>query len=110
MDGDVIVDKPRAPLDPATGAPVAFAREGLEGLIESLQKSRTVVINPAPVLSELLNLGDVVVEGDDLFGDGVNIAARTEALADAGAVFASNTVYGSLRKMDSLAEEEDLHQ
>ena len=39
-----------------------------------------------------INLGDVIVEGDDLYGDGVNIAARIEALADAGSVFVSNTV------------------
>src|SRR3989475_11695380 len=32
-----------------------------------------------------INLGDVIVEGDDLYRDGVNIAARIEALADAGA-------------------------
>ncbi len=31
-----------------------------------------------------INLGDVIVEGDDLYRDGVNIAARIEALADAG--------------------------
>jgi adenylate cyclase len=37
-----------------------------------------------------INLGDVIVEGDDLYGDGVNIAARVEALADAGGVFVSN--------------------
>jgi adenylate cyclase len=36
-----------------------------------------------------INLGDVIVEGDDLYGDGVNIAARIEALADAGGVFVS---------------------
>jgi class 3 adenylate cyclase len=40
-----------------------------------------------------INLGDVIVEGDDLYGDGVNIAARIEALADAGGVFVSNTVH-----------------
>jgi len=44
-----------------------------------------------------INLGDVIVEGDDLYGDGVNIAARVEALADAGAVFVSNTVYDQVR-------------
>src|SRR2546425_648005 len=43
------------------------------------------------------NLGDVIVEGDDLYGDGVNIAARIEALADAGGVFVSNTVYDHVR-------------
>src|SRR6266481_17957 len=44
-----------------------------------------------------INLGDVIVEGDDLYGDGVNIAARVEALADAGGVFVSNTVYDHVR-------------
>jgi TolB-like protein len=44
-----------------------------------------------------INLGDVIVEGDDLYGDGVNIAARIEALADAGGVFFSNTVHDHVR-------------
>ena len=44
-----------------------------------------------------INLGDVIVEGDDLYGDGVNIAARIEALADAGGVFVSNTAYEQVR-------------
>jgi TolB-like protein/class 3 adenylate cyclase/Flp pilus assembly protein TadD len=44
-----------------------------------------------------INLGDVIVEGDDLYGDGVNIAARVEALADAGGVFVSNTVHDQVR-------------
>jgi adenylate cyclase len=44
-----------------------------------------------------INLGDVIVEGDDLYGDGVNIAARIEALADAGGVFVSHTVYDHVR-------------
>src|ERR1700731_2830252 len=48
-----------------------------------------------------INLGDVIVEGDDLYGDGVNIAARIEALADAGGVFVSNMVHDQVR--DRLA-------
>jgi adenylate cyclase len=44
-----------------------------------------------------INLGDVIVEGDDLYGDGVNIAARVEALADPGGVFVSNTVHDHVR-------------
>jgi adenylate cyclase len=44
-----------------------------------------------------INLGDVIVEVHDIFGDGVNIAARVEALADAGGVFISNTVHDHVR-------------
>jgi TolB-like protein/class 3 adenylate cyclase/Tfp pilus assembly protein PilF len=44
-----------------------------------------------------INLGDVIVEGDDLYGDGINIAARIEALADAGGVLVSNTVHEHVR-------------
>ena len=44
-----------------------------------------------------INLGDVIVDGDDLFGDGVNIAARLEALAEPGGISISRTVLDHAR-------------
>jgi adenylate cyclase len=53
-----------------------------------------------------INLGDVIVEGDDLYGHGVNIAARIEALADPGGVLVSNTVHDHVRdRLPSLFED-----
>jgi adenylate cyclase len=44
------------------------------------------------VLRVGINLGDVMVEGGDLYGDGVNVAARLESLAEPGSVFISGKV------------------
>jgi adenylate cyclase len=53
-----------------------------------------------------LNLGDVVVEDGDVHGDGVNVAARLEALAEPGAICVSAAAYEQLRGKLELAFED----
>ena len=43
-----------------------------------------------------LHLGDLIVEGDDLYGDGVNVAARLEAEAPPGGIVISRTVHDAV--------------
>ncbi len=52
-----------------------------------------------------LNLGDVVEEGERIYGDGINIAARVEGLAEGGGICISGTVYDSIKNKLSLSYE-----
>ncbi len=53
-----------------------------------------------------INLGDVMVEGDNLLGDGVNVAARLEGLAEPGGICVSDMVYQSVEAKLDLAFED----
>ncbi|PYM52128.1 MAG: hypothetical protein DME14_01575, partial [Candidatus Rokuibacteriota bacterium] len=52
-----------------------------------------------------INLGDVIVEGERIYGDGVNIAARVEGLAEPGGIAISGTVYDQVKNKLALAYE-----
>jgi len=52
-----------------------------------------------------INLGDIIEEGDRIYGDGVNIAARLEALADPGGVCISRTAYDQIEDKLPLGYE-----
>ncbi len=44
-----------------------------------------------------INLGDVVIDGDDIQGDGINVAARLEGMAEPGGICVSGMVYEGVR-------------
>jgi hypothetical protein len=44
-----------------------------------------------------VNLGDVIIEEDDIYGDGVNIASRLESIADPGQVYISGGIYEQIK-------------
>ena len=50
-----------------------------------------------------INLGDVMQDGTDLYGDGVNVASRLESLADPGGIMVSETVYDLTHRQLSFA-------
>ncbi|MEA2986459.1 MAG: adenylate cyclase, partial [Alphaproteobacteria bacterium] len=53
-----------------------------------------------------VNLGDVIVQNGDVYGDGVNVAARLEGLAEAGGICVSESVYQQVRTRLKLAFED----
>src|SRR5262249_17519023 len=81
------------------GAIVEFssAVDALSAAIEFQQAIADVNRNRSdtePIVFRIgLHLGDVIVEGDDLYGDGVNVAARLEAQAPAGGIVVSRSVH-----------------
>jgi class 3 adenylate cyclase len=52
-----------------------------------------------------INIGDVIVEEEDVYGDGVNVAARLEALAEPGEICVARNVYDQVKSKVAFAFE-----
>jgi class 3 adenylate cyclase len=44
-----------------------------------------------------INIGDIIIDGDDILGDGVNVAARLEGIAESGGICVSSSAYDQVR-------------
>ncbi len=75
---------------------------------EAMSERRTDVPEDRRIQLRIgINLGDVIIDGEDIYGDGVNIAARLEGLAEVGGICISGTVFDHIRNKVRL-EFEDL--
>src|SRR5580693_5187834 len=76
--------------------------------IQIILKSENASIQPECRMEFRIgvNLGDVMVEGEQIYGDGVNVAARLESLAEPGGICLSGTAHDHVRDKLALAYED----
>jgi len=85
----------------------------IDALNYSVDVQRAMAVRNAMVPEERriiyrvgINIGDVIIDGDDIFGNGVNIAARLEQLAQPGGICISQIVYDEVKNKVDLAFED----
>ena len=58
-----------------------------------------------------VNIGEVVIDGEDIFGDGVNVAARLQAISDSGGIAISGNIYEQVSgKLDVTFSDDGAHE
>ncbi len=76
--------------------------------IQKLIKSRNDSLSPEEqmLFRVGVNVGDIIIEGNNLYGEGVNIAARLESIAQPGGISVSDKVYAEVRRKFNFAFED----
>ena len=96
-----VVDSPGDNLLAEFGSAVDAVRCGVAVQKELAERNSTLPESRKMLFRIGINVGDVIVEAERIYGDGVNIAARIEGLADGGEVCISGTVYDQVEgKLD----------
>jgi len=87
-------------------SPVEAVRSAIS-FQEELRVRNTVLPEDRQMLFRIgVNLGDVIVDGDDMFGDGVNVAARLEGVAEPGGICVSRKVFEEVKHKLSVGFED----
>ena len=88
-------------------ASVVGAVRGAAEIQQAMAERNTGVPEDKRIVFRIgVNLGDVVIEGDDIHGDGVNVAARLEGLAEPGGICVSGAVHDQVRDRLEIAFED----
>lgn len=80
--------------------------------IQKLIQSRNESLAPPEQMKFRIgvNVGDIIIEGNNLYGEGVNVAARLEGIAEPGGISISDKVYAEVRRKFNFAFEDKGHQ
>src|SRR3954471_16885818 len=66
------------------------------------QRNEAIPVDRRMLFRIGINLGDILIEGDDILGDGVNVAARLESIAEPGGICLSGAAYDQVREKIKL--------
>jgi len=74
----------------------------IEAVTAAQEIHKVLEVEPEINLRIGIHIGDVVVDGDEVYGDGVNVASRIEPLAEAGGICVSNQVYENIKNQPGI--------
>ena len=100
-----VVDSPGDNILAEFGSAVNAVSSAVEIQANLKKRNEDFPVNRRMIFRIGINLGEVIVEGDRIYGDGVNIAARIEGLADPGGVCISRSIYDQVKKKLDLGFE-----
>jgi TolB-like protein/lipoprotein NlpI len=77
-------------------------RSAVDAVLAAVEVQQQMLQEPQVPLRIGIHLGDVIVEGKEIFGDGVNIASRVESFAVPGGVFITDIVFREIRNHNDI--------
>jgi adenylate cyclase len=86
---------------------VAGAVQSAVAIQQAMAERNACVTDDRRILFRIgVNLGEIIIEGEDIYGNGVNVAARLEGLAEPGGICISSTVYEQIESILNLGYED----
>ena len=85
---------------------LSIFNSAIDGVNCAVEIQQTLQQEPKVELRIGIHTGDISIEGESIYGDGVNLASRIETLAVPGSIFVSEKVFDEIRNQDNLTARE----